>query len=53
LIHSLTCLEAVRAQLRLPVGHVVPTTRGPNKKGNIIPGLGDAGDRQFGTGRTD
>jgi uracil phosphoribosyltransferase len=27
--------------------------RGLNEKGYIMPGLGDAGDRQFGTGRTD
>jgi uracil phosphoribosyltransferase len=27
--------------------------RGLNEKGYIQPGLGDAGDRQFGTGKTD
>jgi len=33
--------------------HCAALDRGLNEKGYIIPGLGDAGDRQFGTGRTD
>ncbi|MFP5341336.1 MAG: uracil phosphoribosyltransferase [Candidatus Limnocylindria bacterium] len=32
--------------------HCAALDRGLNEKGYIIPGLGDAGDRQFGTGHT-
>ena len=30
-----------------------PSTASSTSKGYIMPGLGDAGDRQFGTGKTD
>ncbi len=33
--------------------HCAALDRGLNEKGYIMPGLGDAGDRQFGTGHTD
>jgi uracil phosphoribosyltransferase len=33
--------------------HCAALDRGLNEKGYILPGLGDAGDRQFGTGRRD
>jgi uracil phosphoribosyltransferase len=33
--------------------HCAALDRGLNEKGYIMPGLGDAGDRQFGTGNTD
>jgi uracil phosphoribosyltransferase len=33
--------------------HCASLDRGLNEKGYIMPGLGDAGDRQFGTGHTD
>ena len=33
--------------------HCAALDRGLNEKGYIMPGLGDAGDRQFGTGRSD
>ncbi|MBA2701787.1 MAG: uracil phosphoribosyltransferase [Chloroflexi bacterium] len=33
--------------------HCAALDRGLNEKGYIMPGLGDAGDRQFGTGRKD
>ena len=33
--------------------HCAALDRGLNEKGYIMPGLGDAGDRQFGTGKTD
>ena len=33
--------------------HCASLDRGLNEKGYIMPGLGDAGDRQFGTGRPD
>jgi uracil phosphoribosyltransferase len=33
--------------------HCAALDRGLNDKGYIMPGLGDAGDRQFGTGRRD
>ena len=33
--------------------HCAALDRQLNEKGYILPGLGDAGDRQFGTGRTD
>ena len=33
--------------------HCAGLDRGLNEKGYILPGLGDAGDRQFGTGRRD
>jgi uracil phosphoribosyltransferase len=33
--------------------HTASLDRGLNEKGYIMPGLGDAGDRQFGTGRRD
>jgi uracil phosphoribosyltransferase len=32
--------------------HVAALDRQLNEKGYIMPGLGDAGDRQFGTGHT-
>ena len=33
--------------------HCAALDRGLNEKGYILPGLGDAGDRQFGTGHSD
>jgi len=33
--------------------HCASLDRALNEKGYIMPGLGDAGDRQFGTGHTD
>jgi len=33
--------------------HCASLDRGLNEKGYIMPGLGDAGDRQFGTGHSD
>jgi uracil phosphoribosyltransferase len=33
--------------------HCAALDRGLNEKGYIMPGLGDAGDRQFGTGKSD
>jgi uracil phosphoribosyltransferase len=33
--------------------HTAALDRGLNEKGYIMPGLGDAGDRQFGTGKSD
>ena len=35
------------------VDHVAALDRQLNEKGYILPGLGDAGDRQFGTGKAD
>ncbi len=42
----------VAAHPDVPI-HVAALDRQLNERGYIMPGLGDAGDRQFGTGRTD
>jgi len=56
LINLIAAPEGVRtvqsAHPDVPI-HVAALDRQLNEKGYIMPGLGDAGDRQFGTGRTD
>ena len=46
-------VEAVSAAHPDVAIHCAALDRQLNDKGYIMPGLGDAGDRQFGTGRTD
>jgi uracil phosphoribosyltransferase len=46
-------VEAVQAAHPDVEIHCAALDRGLNDKGYIMPGLGDAGDRQFGTGRSD
>jgi uracil phosphoribosyltransferase len=54
LINLIAAPEGVRAVTEahpdVPI-HVASLDRQLNEKGYIMPGLGDAGDRQFGTGR--
>ena len=56
LINLIAAPEGVRAVQAahpdVPI-HVAALDRQLNEKGYIMPGLGDAGDRQFGTGRAD
>jgi len=56
LINLIAAPEGVRAVQAahpdVPI-HVAALDRQLNEKGYIMPGLGDAGDRQFGTGRSD
>lgn len=54
-IHLVSCLAAPEGIQRVAAAHpdvtihVAAIDRGLNDKGYILPGLGDAGDRQFGT----
>ena len=56
LINLIAAPEGVRtvqsAHPDVPI-HVAALDRQLNERGYIMPGLGDAGDRQFGTGKTD
>ena len=56
LINLIAAPEGVRtvqaAHPDVPI-HVAALDRQLNERGYILPGLGDAGDRQFGTGKTD
>ncbi|MFM1904873.1 MAG: Uracil phosphoribosyltransferase [Planctomycetota bacterium] len=49
LIASPQGIEALRAEVPEVVVHVAALDEGLNDVGYIVPGLGDAGDRQFGT----
>jgi uracil phosphoribosyltransferase len=55
LINLIAAPEGVRAVVKAHPDvniHVAALDRGLNEKGYIMPGLGDAGDRQFGTGHS-